>query len=107
MECREADDDTLALLADLDHRPSRLAVEAERAFLREVGGSCDLPVGAYATVDAEGGIHLEAMVATGDGRVVLRHRDEGDDPVDLGRKVARHLLDDAGGTMLLDAAAGL
>ncbi len=107
VECREADDDTLALLADLDHRLSRLAVEAERAFLREVGGSCDLPVGAYATVDPEGGIHLEAMVATGDGRVVLRHRDEGDDPVELGRKVARHLLDDAGGTMLLDAAAGL
>jgi hypothetical protein len=44
------------------------------------------------------------MVATGDGRVVVRHRDEGDDPEDLGRRVARHLLDDAGGTMLLEPA---
>jgi hydroxymethylbilane synthase len=120
VECREDDAATLALLATVDHRPSRRAVEAERAFLREVGGSCDLPVGAYATTElparANGGhgpskreqnIHLEAMIATGDGRVVLRHRDEGPDPEDLGRRVARYLLDDAGGTMLLGAAAGL
>lgn len=105
IECREGDDTTLALLAAVDHGPSRLAVEAERAFLREVGGGCDLPVGAYATVDGSSGrIRLEAMVATGDGRVVLRHRAEGDDPEDLGRRVARHLLDDAGGTMLLEPA---
>ncbi|MEA2843938.1 MAG: hydroxymethylbilane synthase [Actinomycetota bacterium] len=105
VECRDADEHTLALLAAIDHRPSRLAVEAERAFLREVGGGCDLPVGAYATVDATTGrVRLEAMVATGDGRVVVRHRDEGDDPEDLGRRVARHLLDDAGGTMLLEPA---
>ena len=106
IECREDDDDTRELLDSIDHTPSRLAVEAERAFLREVGGGCDLPVGAHATLDASAGrIGLESMIATGDGRVVLRHRDEGDDPDDLGRRVARHLLDDAGGAMLLDGVA--
>ena len=104
VECRADDDATLALLAAIDHRPSRLAVEAERAFLREVGGSCDLPVGAYAVVSPDDSmIRLEGLIATGDGRIVLRHRDEDTDPEALGRRVARHLLDDAGGADLLEA----
>jgi hydroxymethylbilane synthase len=106
IECRADDDATRALLAAIDHRPSRLAVEAERAFLREVGGSCDLPVGAYATVTGDGeslSIRLEGLIATGDGRIVLRQQDESDDPDALGRRVARHLLDEAGGANLLDA----
>jgi hypothetical protein len=41
------------------------------------------------------------MIATPDGRVMLRDSDEGDDPVALGRRLARHLLDDAGGSSLL------
>ena len=78
-------------------------MEAERAFLREVGGSCDLPVGAYATVSPDDGtISLEGLLATGDGRVVIRQRDHDTDPVALGRRVARYLLDDAGGADLLD-----
>ncbi len=102
VECRADDDATRELLATIDHRPSRLAVEAERAFLREVGGSCDLPVGAYAVVADDGTIRLEGLLATGDGRIVLRHRDSDVDPHVLGRRVARHLLDDAGGAHLLD-----
>jgi len=102
IECRAGDDDTLAALAAVEHGPSRRAVDTERAWLAEVGGGCDLPVGAHATLDAEGGITLTAMIGTPDGRVMLRATDEGDDPVDLGRRLARHLLDDAGGSSLLD-----
>lgn len=109
VECRADDDATRELLAAIDDRPSRLAVEAERAFLREVGGSCDLPVGAYATVGGDDGatIRLEGMLATGDGRIVIRHRDEDadGDPDALGRRVARYLLDDAGGDHLLEYSA--
>jgi len=114
VECRADDQVTRDLLAVLDHGPSRRAVEAERAFLREVGGSCDLPVGAYAVVadpdpgtDGGGTIRMEGMLATGDGRIVLRHRGEGGDPEELGRRVARYLLDDAGGSDLLDHSAPL
>ncbi|MEA2825688.1 MAG: hydroxymethylbilane synthase [Actinomycetota bacterium] len=102
VECREDDTATRDLLAAIDDRPTRLAVEAERAFLREVGGSCDLPVGAYATIGDGDTIRLEGMLATGDGRIVIRRRDEDSDPVELGRLVARYLLDDAGGADLLD-----
>jgi len=101
IECRTGDDDTLAALAAIEHGPSRRAVDTERAWLAEIGGGCDLPVGAHATVDPSGRITLTAMVGTPDGRVMLRDTDEGDDPVDLGRRLARHLLDDAGGASLL------
>jgi hydroxymethylbilane synthase len=101
VECRVDDADTLAALAAIEHGPSRRAVDAERAWLAEVGGGCDLPVGAHATVDAGGRITLTAMIATSDGRVMLRDTDAGDDPVELGRRLARHLLGDAGGSSLL------
>jgi hydroxymethylbilane synthase len=104
VECRADDEATIALLAAIDHRATRRAVEAERAFLREVGGSCDLPVGAHAVLADDHTIRLEGMIATGDGRIVLRQRDEDADPDELGRRVARHLLDDAGGSRLLDYA---
>jgi len=101
IECRAGDDDTLAALAAIEHGPSRRAVDAERAWLAEVGGGCDLPVGAHATVDVSGHVTLTAMLGTPDGRVVLRDTDEGDDPVELGRRLARHLLHDTGGSSLL------
>jgi hydroxymethylbilane synthase len=101
VECRADDEQTLAALGAIEHAPSRRAVDAERAWLAEVGGGCDLPVGAHATVDDQGRITLTAMIGTSDGRVMLRDTDAGDDPVDLGRRLARHLLDDAGGASLL------
>ena len=101
VECRVGDDGTRAALAAVEHGPSRRAVDAERAWLAEVGGGCDLPVGAHAVVDDDGRITLAAMLGTPDGRIVLRDRDEGSDPVELGRRLARHLLEDAGGASLL------
>ena len=101
IECRAGDGATLATLAAIEHGPSRRAVDAERAWLAEVGGGCDLPVGAYATVDGDGGVSMTAVLASPDGRVLLRDSDEGDDPVGVGRRLARHLLDDAGGSSLL------
>jgi hydroxymethylbilane synthase len=101
VECRADDEATLAALLGIEDGPSRRAVDAERAWLNEVGGGCDLPVGAHATVDRDGRVTMTAMVATLDGRVMLRDRDEGDDPVEVGRRLARHLLDGAGGSSLL------
>ena len=101
IECRAGDGATLELLAAIEHPPSRTAVDAERAWLREVGGGCDLPVGAYATVSGEGRVTMTAMIGTPDGRIVMRDTDSDDDPEELGRRLARHLLDDAGGSSLL------
>ncbi len=53
LEARARDSELLELLATLDHRASRLACEAERAFLARLGGGCRLPFGALAEVEGE------------------------------------------------------
>ena len=101
VECRAGDDTVRATIASIEHRPSRVAVDAERAFLAAIGGGCELPVAGHATVDGDDGIELRAMLATFDGRRVLRAGLSGDDPVALGRALADHLLHTAGGAELL------
>jgi hydroxymethylbilane synthase len=63
VEARADDGEAVALAARIDHRPTRLRVEAERAFLARLGGGCRLPVGALATI--EGG-ELRLKVVLGD-----------------------------------------
>jgi hydroxymethylbilane synthase len=107
VECASGAPAELAgVLASLEDPPSRVAVDAERGFLDELGGDCDLPAGAFAEVRPDGVIGLRAMLASLDGHVMLRHGAEGTDPVALGRGVARHLLDDAGGSALLGSLGG-
>jgi hydroxymethylbilane synthase len=100
VECRAGDDELRGRLATIEHEPSRRAVDAERAFLAELGGDCDLPAGAHATIAASGALDLDAILASPDGALVLCHAATGDDPTELGRGAARHLLAH-GGTELL------
>ena len=51
LQCRADDHPLLAVLATIDHRPTRIAVEAERALLRRIGGGCLAPLGALGEVD--------------------------------------------------------
>ena len=103
IECRGDDTTTRSLLAELDHRPSRLCVDAERAFLAELGGDCDLPVGAFAVLHGDD-IVIEALIAAPDGSRMLRdtRRCSSTEGEVTGRALARFLLDDAGGSALLD-----
>jgi hydroxymethylbilane synthase len=71
----------------LTHLPTLRAVEAERACLREFGGGCQIPLGAFARQEASS-LHLEAVVASPDGQRVIRFSAAGADPVALGRTVA-------------------
>lgn len=67
-----ADDDRLgAVLAAIDHAPTRAAVTAERALLRALGGGCRAPIGALATVDG-GVLHLATAIVDGDRPDVTR-----------------------------------
>lgn len=76
------------LLAVIDHAGSRRCVEAERAFLLELGGDCDLPAGAYAELDGDD-VVLRAVLADDAGlrRLVL----EGGNGRALGAEAARRL----------------
>jgi len=107
VECRADDGATLAMLGTIDDAGVREVVEAERAFLAELGGGCTLPVGAHAVAEHPGDagagrtrLRLTGLLAGADGHVVLRHESTGDDGPALGRAVARYLLDDAGGSDL-------
>ena len=99
VECRADDASTLASLEAIQDERVGALVEAERAFLAELGGGCTLPVGAHAQWAADGSseLRLTGMMASADGVVVVRHAEDGSGPVDLGRGVARYLLDEAGG----------
>jgi hydroxymethylbilane synthase len=105
VECRADDAAALVALAAIDDPDIRRVVEAERAFLAELGGGCTLPVGAHAGPaapdgGAPGSLVLTGMVAGADGHVVLKHEATGSDGPALGRAVARYLLNDAGGADL-------
>ncbi len=105
VECRRDDERVRALLARIDDVAVRRAVEAERAFLEQLGGGCNLPCGAHATIDDSGAVVLTALLASLDGHVVLRAEGRGGDPRVLGVDVATRLLHGCGGSMLLDDVA--
>lgn len=73
VECREDDAETRAFVESTEDPDARRAADAERAFLAGVGGGCKAPLGAYATT-TPGGITLEGLVASLDGKQVLRDR---------------------------------
>ena len=95
VECRADDATTRAALTAIEHAPSRRAVDAERCWLAAIGGGCDLPAGAHATVEGDA-LHLTAILASYDGRMVLRGSMTGTDPVALGTDLAAQLLDRGG-----------
>jgi hydroxymethylbilane synthase len=91
IQCRADDREVLALLKPLDDPATRSAVTAERAFLESLGGGCSTPVGAYAQYDSDG-LVLKAIVASTDGRRVIRLNGQGRDPLRLGRQTALQAL---------------
>jgi hydroxymethylbilane synthase len=77
----------------LDHPETHIAVTAERGVLAALGGGCQVPIGAHATV-SEGLLRLQAIVASPDGSELIREDAEGD-PADaeaIGRAVGKELL---------------
>ncbi|HZG77800.1 MAG TPA: hydroxymethylbilane synthase [Paenibacillus sp.] len=93
LECREGDEELLALLKLFHHERTAAAVAAERAFLGRLNGGCQVPIGAYATLDGAGeDVTLTGFVGTPDGATLLRETAVGRDPETLGRDVGEALL---------------
>jgi len=101
VQCRAGDEGTRRLLGAIDHEPSHRALRAERAVLAALGGSCTVPVGAFAVPVATGAggsasLRVSGLMASGDGRTVIRMALEGDDPEAVGTELARALLEGGG-----------
>ena len=76
VEIRSDDEDIRKIVNGLDHLPSRLATVAERAFHASLGGGCQLPLGALATVEGET-LRLEGVLLDPQGRKRIRLSIEG------------------------------
>lgn len=72
IECRADDTTTAELVATIEHAPSRRQLDAERSFLVALGGDCDLPAGAHATLHDDGTVALRAVVGAMDASRVER-----------------------------------
>ncbi|KAF1685246.1 hydroxymethylbilane synthase [Pseudoxanthomonas broegbernensis] len=100
-ECRAGDARSIALLAVLEHAPTRTVIEAERALNLALHGSCHVPVAAYAELDGPL-LSLQGLVGSAaDGRAVrAAGTGAATDPAALGRKLAAELLDRGAGEFL-------
>jgi hydroxymethylbilane synthase len=103
IEIRYGDEHTRSHIAFLDHAPSRIETQCERAVLNALGGGCQVPIGVYAKA-VERVIRVQAVVARPDGSEVIRLSLEGDaqQPVSVGQELGRELLA-AGAQKILDA----
>src|SRR5471032_449688 len=93
----------LEACAALDHAATHAAVMAERGVLGALGGGCQVPIGAYATV-ADGRLRLLAVVISPDGAELVRAEAEGAvaEEAELGRKLGADLLN-RGARRILEA----
>jgi hydroxymethylbilane synthase len=89
----------------LDDPHSRAAITAERALLHGLGGGCQIPIGAHATIEGSS-LHLRAVVASPDGAVLIRQESEGrtEQAADVGARLADSLIE-CGAREILDAGA--
>ena len=94
------------LVKALDDRETHVAVRAERAMLRRLGGGCQVPIAAWATVEADA-ILLRGLIAATDGVTVIRGEARGTvgEPETVGRDLAEDLLE-RGGQAILGAILG-
>jgi hydroxymethylbilane synthase len=101
IECLSGRADVQALLRPLEDAATGACVRAERAVNRALGGSCTIPLGAYAESGA-GALRLRALVASVDGKRVARAEGEGDasQPEALGLRIAA-LLNERGAAEIL------
>jgi hydroxymethylbilane synthase len=93
IEVRAGDEQTIAVVGKLDHKFTRLACTAERAFLRRLGGGCLLPIAAHATV-REKRVKLDGLVSDAQGKEIIRDRLAGsfDEAEEIGKRLAERLL---------------
>jgi hydroxymethylbilane synthase len=105
VEIREDDETIRRVVAPIDDPAAGAALRAERALVEALGGGCQTPIGAVATLLEGEMIEIVAVVVTVDGRRALRTRASGRlaDAAAVGVRAARQLLDEGAGDILAEA----
>ncbi len=106
IECLEARTELLQILKLLDHAATRTVITAERAVAKQLQADCQSPVAAFGEIDGST-LNLRAMVASPDGRKIIREHVSGpaDDPETLGNSLSSKLLDMGAGKLLARTGA--
>jgi hydroxymethylbilane synthase len=106
LELREDDADLLEGISFLNHPETAIAVTAERAFLLRLEGGCQVPIGAYATVEGDN-VTLTGLVASVDGKEIIKESATAPntEAAPLGTSLAEKLLD-MGGRKILEEVYG-
>ncbi|MBD2326556.1 hydroxymethylbilane synthase [Alkalinema sp. FACHB-956] len=103
IECREGDEETLKVIKALEHLPTAQRCYAERSFLRELEGGCQVPIGVN-TVIADGQLTLTGLVASLDGQKLVKNVVSGtpEEAEELGIKLANLVKADGALEILQD-----
>ncbi len=106
LEFRLDDQETINMLKFLDHYATRVAVEAERSFLMELQGGCQVPIAGFARLK-DNSLLLDGLVADLDGGTIVRDTVIGtpEKAKELGATLA-HMLLDAGAGKILEKIYG-
>ena len=94
IETRKNDVENQILLADLDDENTHYALDAERALVSQLEGGCNVPIGAFATLDADQ-ITLKGLVASLDGKTLYKKEmtDIKTNAIAMGRKMGDELIE--------------
>ncbi|GKS18919.1 hydroxymethylbilane synthase [Staphylococcus argenteus] len=91
IECRSDDVELLELLNKVHNEEVAKCVTAERTFLAEMDGSCQVPIAGYATISDQKEIEFTGLIMTPDGKERFEFTSTGTDPVELGKLVSNKL----------------
>ncbi|WP_340694779.1 hydroxymethylbilane synthase [Hydrogenobacter thermophilus] len=93
IEIREDDREIEKIVSELDHLPSRVRAECERAFLKELQGGCQVPIGAYAWIEGED-IFIKGFVSDLEGIKFIEGMRSGEvkRAEEIGKALAQELL---------------
>ena len=103
VEIRDGDQRVAAIVATINDPQADAVLTAERAVVRRLGGGCQMPIGAYASLDAAG-MSLSAIVVSPDGAQAATAHVTGpaDAPEACGEAAAAQLLERGAGEILAD-----
>lgn len=107
IECRQQDEHTQALIKPLHHLETGWCTMAERRMNARLEGGCQLPVGGFARIDANGQLILKGFVGSADGQKLIRIQAQGlpQEAESIGDKVAMGLLDQGAQNIINDCYA--
>ncbi len=102
IEIREGDREIEEIIGFLNDEKSMISALCERAFLRELEGGCQVPMGAHCTVE-DGKVRIRGFVSDLEGERFIEGKEEGnrEDAEEVGMRLAKYILD-RGGKEILD-----